>query len=68
MITGEWINGRRKMCSMCFLRIYLIRQLIACVIPSHGSLLSHSVTGVCHGNYGMASPVVLVTIPSDEND
>jgi len=41
---------------------------IACVIPSHGSLLSHSVTGVCHGNYGMASPVVLVTIPSDEND
>jgi len=28
MITGEWINGRRKMCSMCFLRIYLIRQLV----------------------------------------
>jgi len=37
---------------------------IDCVIPSHGSLLSLSVTGVCHVNYGMASPVVLVTIPS----
>ena len=36
---------------------------ITCVIPSHGSLLPHSVTGLSHGNYGMASPV-LVTIPS----
>ncbi|PUZ59148.1 hypothetical protein GQ55_4G017400 [Panicum hallii var. hallii] len=36
-----------------------------CNLPSHGSLLSHSVTGVSHGHYGMASPV-LVTIPSGE--
>ncbi|KAG2614186.1 hypothetical protein PVAP13_4KG373900 [Panicum virgatum] len=39
---------------------------ITCVIPSHGSLLPHSVTGLSHGNYGMASPV-LVTIPSAWN-
>ncbi|PAN22397.1 hypothetical protein PAHAL_4G017100 [Panicum hallii] len=40
---------------------------MACVIPPNGSLLSHSVTGVSQGNYGMAS-LVPVTIPSDEND